>query len=40
MILFENMNPNLLNVIQTCDQGHIQTFDPHKFEIRKNIQGS
>ena len=32
----ENLNPNLLSVSQTCDQGHICTFDFEKCEIRKN----
>jgi hypothetical protein len=27
VILVENMKPNLLGVIQTCDQGHILIFD-------------
>jgi hypothetical protein len=35
VLLIENLKPNLLSVIQTCDQGHILTFDSHKCEIRK-----
>jgi hypothetical protein len=33
VLLVEKINPNLLSVIQTCDQGHILTFDSHKCEI-------
>ena len=33
-LLVENLNPNLLSVIQTCDQGHICIFDSKKFEIK------
>jgi hypothetical protein len=39
VLLVENLKPNLLSVIQTCDQGHILTFDSHKCEIRKRDTG-
>ena len=35
VLLVENIKPNLLSVSQTCDQGHILTFDSHKFETRR-----
>jgi hypothetical protein len=35
VLLVENLKPNLLNVIQKCDQGHILIFDSKKCEIRK-----
>ena len=35
----EYLNPNLLSVIQKCDQGHIYTFDSEKCEIRKKDLG-
>ena len=35
VLLVENIKPNLLSISQTCDQGHILTFDSHKCEIRK-----
>ena len=35
VILVENVKPNLLCVSQTCDQGHILTFDSQKCEIRR-----
>ena len=35
VLLVEDLNPNLLSVSQTCDQGHIFTFDSKKCEIRK-----
>ena len=35
VLLVENLNPNLLNVSQTCDQGNICIFDSEKCEIRK-----
>ena len=34
VLLVENLKPNLLSVIQTCDQGHICIFDSDKCEIR------
>jgi hypothetical protein len=39
VLLVENLKPNLLSVSQTCDQGHILTFDSHKCEIRKRDTG-
>jgi hypothetical protein len=39
VVLVENIKPNLLSVSQTCDQGHILTFDSQKCEIRKNDTG-
>jgi hypothetical protein len=39
VLLVENMKPNLLSVIQTCDQGHILIFDSQKCEIRKEGLG-
>jgi hypothetical protein len=35
VLMVENIKLNLLSVSQTCDQGHILTFDSHKCEIRK-----
>jgi hypothetical protein len=35
MLLVENLKPNILSVIQTCDQGHILIFDTQKCEIIK-----
>ena len=35
VLLVKNLKPNLLNVSQTCDQGHICIFDSEKFEIRR-----
>ena len=35
VLLVENIKPNLLNVSQTCDQGHICIFDSEKCEIGK-----
>ena len=35
VLVVENLKPNLLSVIQTCDQGHICTFDSKKCEIIK-----
>ena len=35
VLLVEDLKPNLLSVSQTCDQGHICTFDSEKCEIRK-----
>jgi hypothetical protein len=34
VLLVENLKRNLLSVSQTCDQGHILTFDSQKCEIR------
>ena len=39
VLLVENLKHNLLNVIQTCDQGHILIFDSQKHEIRKRDSG-
>ena len=39
MLLVEDLKPNLLNVIQTCDQWNICTFDSDKCEIRKKDSG-
>ena len=39
MLLVENIKPYLLNVSQTCDQGHIYIFDSEKCEIRKKDSG-
>ena len=35
VLLVEDLKPNILSVIQTCDQGHICTFDSEKCEIGK-----
>ena len=35
VLLVEDLKPSLLSVNQTCDQGHICTFDSEKCEIRK-----
>jgi hypothetical protein len=35
VLLVENLKLNLLSVRQTCDQGHILTFDSQKCEIKK-----
>jgi len=40
VLLVENLKPNILSVIQTCDQGHILTFDSKKCEIRKKDTGN
>ena len=39
VLLVENLKPNLLSVIQTCDQGHICIFDSNKCEIRRKYSG-
>ena len=39
VLLVENLKPNLLNVSQTCDQGHISIFDSEKCEIKKKDSG-
>jgi hypothetical protein len=39
VFLVENLKPNLLSVSQTCDQGHILTFDSQKCEIKKRDTG-
>ena len=39
VLLVENLKPNILNVIQTCDQGHICIFYLEKCEIRKKDSG-
>jgi hypothetical protein len=38
-LLVENLKPNLLSVIQTCDQGHILSFYSKKCEIIKKDYG-
>ena len=35
VLLVNNLKPNILSVIQTCDQGHICIFDSKKCEIRR-----
>ena len=35
VLLIENLKPNILSVIQTCDQGHICIFDSKKCEIKR-----
>ena len=41
VLLVENLKPNLLNVIQTCNQGYICIFDSEKCEIKsKKIRKS
>jgi hypothetical protein len=35
VLLVENLEPNLLSVKQTCEQGHTLIFDSKKFEIIK-----
>ena len=39
VLLVENIKPNILSVIQTCDEGHILTFDSQKCEIKKKDIG-
>jgi hypothetical protein len=39
VLMVENIKPNLVSVIYTCDQGHILTFDSQKSEIRKKDTG-
>ena len=39
VLLFENMNHNLLSVGQMCDQGHTKLFNSTKCEIRKGMYG-
>jgi hypothetical protein len=39
VLLVENVKPNILSVIQTCDQGHILNFYSQKCEIRKKDTG-
>ena len=39
VLLVENMNHNLLNVGQMCDQGHTILFNSTKCEIRKGKYG-
>ena len=34
VLLVENLKPNILIVIQTCDQGYICIFDSEKCEIK------
>ena len=38
VLLVENLKPNLLNVSQTCDQGHICIFYSEKCEIKKGLR--
>ena len=38
-LLVENLKPNLLSVIQTCDQGNICIFDSEKCEIKREDSG-
>jgi hypothetical protein len=35
VLLVENINPNILSVNQTCDQGNILIFDSQKCQIRE-----
>jgi hypothetical protein len=35
VLLVENIKPNIISVCQTCDRGHILTFDSQKCEIKK-----
>ena len=37
--MVEKLNPSLLSVSQTCDQGHIYIFDCQKCEIRRKESG-
>ena len=39
VLLFENMNHNLLSVGKMCDLGHTMLFNSTKCEIRKGIYG-
>ena len=39
VLLVENLKPNLLSVIQTCDQRHICIFDSEKCEIKNKKLG-
>ena len=39
VLFVRNLKPNLLNVSQTCEQGHICIFDPKKCEIRRKDSG-
>ena len=39
VLLVKNLKPNLLSVIQTCDEGHICIFDSMKCEIRRKYSG-
>ena len=39
VLLVENMNQNLLNVGQMCDQGHTILFNSTKCETRKGVYG-
>ena len=39
VLLVENLKPNLLNVCQTCDQGHICIFYSKKCEIKNKESG-
>ena len=38
VLLVENLNPNILSVSQTCDQGHIYIFDSEKCESGKRTK--
>ena len=37
--LVKRLKPNILSVIQTCDQGHSCIFDSKKCEIRRKDSG-
>ena len=39
ILLVENLRPNLLSEIQTCEQGNICIFDSEKCEIENNKSG-
>ena len=39
VLLVENLKPNILNVSQTCNQGHICIFDSEKCEIKNKKSG-
>ena len=39
VLLVEKLKPNILSVIQTCDQGHICIFDSKKCEIKRKDSG-
>ena len=38
-LLVENLNPNILSVTQTCNQGHICIFNSEKCEIKNKESG-
>ena len=39
VLLVEKLKPNIPSVSQTCDQGHICTFDSKKCEIKRKYLG-